>query len=64
MEQSLSEALKENLREEIKQESVQIPFAKEKIEDTDRERIIKRWKESEGYYYLHPEKFRFSLRNL
>lgn len=27
-------------------------------------RAMKRWKQSFGYYCLHPEKFRFSLRNL
>jgi len=64
LEQSLFEALKENLREDIKQKSVQIPFEKEEIDDSDRERIIKRWKESEGYYYLNPGKFLFSLKNL
>ena len=64
MEQSLFEALKENLREDIKQEYVQIPFEEEEIDDRDKERILKRWKESEGYYYLNPGKFLFSLKNL
>jgi len=27
-------------------------------------RALKRWKQSFGYYCLHPEKFRFGLRNL
>ena len=27
-------------------------------------RAMKRWKQSFGYYCLHPEKFRFSLRYL
>ncbi|MBY8986105.1 MAG: hypothetical protein KGD65_13600 [Candidatus Lokiarchaeota archaeon] len=27
-------------------------------------RAMKRWKNSFGYYCLHPEKFRFSLRDL
>ena len=31
------------------------------IED---KRAMKRWKQSFGYYCLHPEKFRFSLRYL
>jgi hypothetical protein len=30
----------------------------------DKERERKRWKKSPGYYYLHPEKFRFSLKDL
>ena len=63
LEQTLSQTLKENLRVETKQEPVQIPFAKEESGQKDKESILKRWKESEGYYHLNPKKFLFSLKN-
>ncbi len=61
---SLSEALKESLIEEPKQAPVQIPFAEEDPGLVDKERILKRWKESKGNYYLNPDKFLFSLKDL
>ncbi len=30
----------------------------------ERKRDLKRWKQSLGYYSLHPDKFRFGLRDL
>ena len=61
---SLSEALKENLIEEPKQAPIQIPFAEEESGLVDKERILKKWKESKGNYYLNPDKFLFSLKDL
>jgi hypothetical protein len=41
-----------------------IPFAfKEKIVDI-KAQLLKGWKKSEGYFYLHPEEFKFGLRDL
>ncbi|NVM18162.1 MAG: hypothetical protein HWN80_10630 [Candidatus Lokiarchaeota archaeon] len=64
LEQSLSEALKEKFIEEAKIEPVKIPFTEEEPGQIDKERILKRWKKSEGYYYLNPNKFLFSLKDL
>lgn len=64
LEQSLSEALKEQFREEAKIETAKIPFIEEESEEIDKERNLKRWKKSIGYYYLNPDKFKFSLKNL
>jgi len=30
----------------------------------EKTRAIKRWKQSFNYYWLHPEKFKFGIRNL
>jgi len=62
--QSLFEALQESIREESKQEPVRIPFKKEEMDQIDKARLIKKWKKTEGYYYLNPHKFRFSLKDL
>ena len=64
LEQSLSEVLNENFREEAKQEPVQITFIKEESGQIDKQRLLKRWRQSEGFYYLNPDKFKFSLKNL
>jgi len=64
LDQTLSQTLKENLREETKQEPVQIDFTKKESGQIDKERLLKRWKQSEGFYHLNPEKFQFSLKNL
>jgi len=64
LEQSLFEALKENFKEETKQEPVQIHFTKKESEQIDKQRLLKKWKQSEGFYYLNPDKFKFSLKDL
>jgi hypothetical protein len=64
LEQSLFEVLKDNLRDEVKSELSQFSFKKEESDQVDKERSFKRWKKSEGYYYLNSEKFRFSLKDL
>ena len=64
LEQTLSQALKGNIKEETKQEPIQIPFIKKESNEIDKKRMIKRWKMTEGYFYLNPEKFRFSLKDL
>jgi len=46
----------------VKQE--QIPFMLEEEIKESKAQLLKKWKKSEGYYYLHPEKFEFSLKNL
>jgi hypothetical protein len=37
---------------------------KKEVGPRAKKRALKRWKQSYGYYYLHPEKFKFGLRNL
>ena len=64
LEQALFEVLNDNFREDAKPESFQFPFANYESEQVDKERSLKKWKKSEGYYYLNPEKFKFSLKNL
>jgi len=50
--------------EELPVEQKKILFIKKKSDEIDKKRMIKRWKMTEGYFYLHPEKFRFSNRDL
>lgn len=50
--------------EELPVEQKQIPFTLNETNQVDKARLLKKWKESEGYYYLNPKKFRFSLKNL
>ncbi|MBY9012065.1 MAG: hypothetical protein KGD70_06800 [Candidatus Lokiarchaeota archaeon] len=64
LDQSLFEVLKDNLSDEVKSERVQFSFKEEESDQVDKERSLKRWKKSEGYYYLNPEKFRFGLKDL
>ncbi|UCD02251.1 MAG: hypothetical protein JSV23_04320 [Promethearchaeota archaeon] len=42
----------------------QTPFVQEEVDLIDKERELKRWKESFGYYCLNPEKFNFGLKDL
>jgi hypothetical protein len=37
---------------------------KKEVDPRAKKRALKRWKQSYGYYYLYPEKFKFGLRNL
>lgn len=64
LDQALFEVLKDNLKDKEELESFQAPVEKEELEQVDKDRRLKKWKESAGYYNLNPEKFRFSLRNL
>ena len=64
LDQELFEVLKDQFKEEPKAEPFKIHFTEKEIEQIDKARLLKRWKNSEGYYYLNPEKFRFSLKNL
>ncbi|TFG22748.1 MAG: hypothetical protein EU532_14115 [Promethearchaeota archaeon] len=50
--------------EETPVEQKWIPFTFEEEIKESKEKLLKQWKKSEGYYYLHPEKFNFSLRDL
>lgn len=45
-------------------EQKRIPFTLEEEIKESKEKSLKKWKKSEGYYYLHPDKFTFSLRDL
>ncbi|NVM44715.1 MAG: hypothetical protein HWN79_07345 [Candidatus Lokiarchaeota archaeon] len=50
--------------EELPVEQKRIPFTlEEEIKET-KAQLLKKWKKSEGYYYLNPEKFKFGLKNL
>ncbi|MFX1419364.1 MAG: hypothetical protein ACFE9N_10630 [Promethearchaeota archaeon] len=60
-------------KKEPKSEQVQIPFTKElsqiptvenELHLIENKRELKRWKQSIGYYYLNPEKFKFGIRGL
>ena len=64
LEQPLYQTLKENLIEKPEPEKVESQPIIEDSNQIDKERLIKKWKESAGYYNLNPEKFRFSLKNL
>jgi len=64
LDQELFEVLKDKFKEEPITEPFKTPFTEKEMEQIDKERLLKRWKNSEGYYYLNPEKFRFSLKNL
>jgi len=50
--------------EELPVEQKKIPFTLKETNQVEKARLLKKWKKSEGYYYLNPEKFQFSLRNL
>jgi len=64
LEKPLSEYLKDKLKEPSKVDSVVIPFALIESNHIEKARLLKKWKKSEGYFYLKPQKFEFSLRNL
>jgi len=57
------EKLPEQILEELPEQK-QIPFTLKETNQVDKARLLKKWKQSEGYYYLYPEKFTFSLRDL
>ena len=64
LEQNLSQTLKENLKEKSEPKTFETNSLIKESRETEKERLIKRWKESAGYHNLNPEKFRFSLKNL
>ncbi len=64
LEQALYQVLKENFKEKSEPETIKNPFIIRESKRIEKERLIKKWKQSEGFYYLNPEKFQFSLRDL
>ena len=64
MEKPLAEVLEDQLEEPSKINSVIIPFGLIESNREERARLLKKWKKSEGYFYLKPQKFEFSLKNL
>jgi len=64
LEKPLSEALKEKLKELSSIGPKQIPFLLKESDQVETARKLKKWKKSEGYFYLKPKKFEFSLKNL
>jgi len=64
LEKPLSETLKDQLKEPSKIDSVIIPFALIESNHIEKARLLKKWKKSEGYFYLNPKKFEFCLKNL
>ncbi len=54
----------EKTKFESKKRSEVAPITNNEPDVIEDKRAMKRWKQSFGYYCLHPEKFRFSLRNL
>ncbi len=64
MEQTLYQVLKDNLKEKSEPETLETSLKVKESRDIEKERMIKKWKESAEYYNLNPEKFRFSLKNL
>jgi hypothetical protein len=67
---------KEEIKEQPKEARYHIPFEGFEIERTkisssnpevdmiEKRRELKRWKQSLNYYCLHPEKFKFSFKDL
>ncbi len=64
LEKPLSEVLKDKLKKPSKIDSVIIPFELIESNHVERARLLKKWKKSEGYFYLKPQKFEFCLKNL
>ncbi len=64
LEQTLYQVLKDNLKEKSEPETLETSLKVKESRDIEKERMIKKWKESAEYYNLNPEKFRFSLKNL
>ena len=64
LEKPLAEVLEDQLEEPSKINSVIIPFGLIESNREERARLLKKWKKSEGYFYLKPQKFEFSLKNL
>ncbi len=64
LEQSISQTLKENLEEKSEPETFKTQSIIQESNEIDKKRMIKQWKMTEGYFYLHPEKFLFSNKDL
>ncbi|MHA2281598.1 MAG: hypothetical protein ACXAC5_12195 [Promethearchaeota archaeon] len=56
--------IKEDVRIEPKEKITVAPVVKDESDLIEKKRVLRRWKQSFGYYCLHPEKFRFGLRDL
>jgi len=50
--------------EELPVEQKKIPSTLKETNQVEKARLLKKWKKSEGFYYLNPKKFQFSLRDL
>ena len=50
--------------EELPVEQKQIPFTSKETSQVKKVQLLNKWKESEGFFYLKPRKFEFSLKNL
>jgi len=50
--------------EELPVEQKQIPFTLKETNQVKKVQLLKKWEESEGFFYLKPRKFEFSLKNL
>jgi predicted transcriptional regulator len=55
--------IKEVVILEPKEKSTVTPVVKDESDLMEKMRALRRWKQSFGYYYLYPEKFRFGLRD-
>ncbi|MFX0141631.1 MAG: hypothetical protein ACFFDN_48790 [Candidatus Hodarchaeota archaeon] len=54
----------EEVKEKIEKEIETIVIEKETVDPIDKERELKRWKQTMGFYLLNPHKFRFGLKDL
>ena len=54
--------IKEDVKLESKEKITVAPVVKDESDLMEKKRALRRWKQSFGYYCLHPEKFRFGLR--
>ncbi|MHA2036989.1 MAG: hypothetical protein ACW972_03115 [Promethearchaeota archaeon] len=55
--------VKEDVNLEPKEKITVAPVVKDESELIEKKRALRRWKQSFGYYCLHPEKFTFGLRD-
>ena len=62
------ERIRETVKKPLKNHLSQIFTIPTDLDSIDSERklkrVIKRWKKSIDYYYLHPEKFKFGFKDL
>ena len=55
--------IKEDVKLEPKEKITVTPVVKDQSDLIEKKRALRRWKQSFGYYCLHPEKFRFGLKD-
>jgi len=51
-------------QEQPKKECSQIPFVKDEYDSIEKERELKRWKQTFSYYSMHPLNLGFGLKDL